>query len=130
MKTKFSEDEIQILYLPERIPAEEVAKKIRLPIKANFSERIDLDLTPYLKLPISLIGKPGVISIFIIAPTQSGKTVFLQVFVADAILQDPATLMYVLPDETSGKKALNDKVIEMIKNTPELFAHTTGIKNI
>ena len=52
-KTKFSRKEIDILYLPERIPASEVVKKIRLNPGANVLDMLDMELTPYLNLPIS-----------------------------------------------------------------------------
>lgn len=127
--TKISQDELEILYLPKRISAIEVAKKIRLPIKANFSSKIDLDLTPYLKLPVSLIGKNQHEWIFIIKPTQSGGTVFLQIAAADAIDQDPGTLIYVTPDEVLSKKSMQEKIINMINETPELKKHKIGIKS-
>jgi len=125
---KISRDELDILYLPKRLSAVEVAKKIRLPLKANFSDKIDLDLTPYLILPVSLIGKNKHEWLYVIKPTQSGGTVFLQIAVADAIDQDPGTLIYITPDEVLSKKGMQEKVINMIDETPELKKHKTGIK--
>lgn len=125
---KISQDELNILYLPQRLSAVEVTKKIRLPIKANFSNKIDLELTPYLELPVSLIGKNKHEWLYIIKPTQSGGTVFLQIAVADAIDQDPGTLIYITPDEVLSKKGMQEKVINMIDETPELKEHKTGIK--
>ncbi len=116
--------------MPERYSALEVAKKIQLPIKSNIREEVDLDLTPYLIAPISLIGNPEVEWIFLIAPTQSGKTLFLQVVVADSIDQDPGTMIYALADEKSGKDALYDKVISMIKASPFLNKHVENDKDL
>jgi phage terminase large subunit GpA-like protein len=64
--------------------------------------------------------------LIIIAPTQSGKTVFLQVAVADSIDQDPGPLLYLLPDKNSADKMIKEKVIDVIKSTPELASHMTG----
>ena len=97
-------------------------------MKGNVLGSIDFTLTPYLKYPVSLIGNGQVEMIGAIAPTQSGKTVFLQVAVADAIDQDPGSLLYILPDEKSAKKNIKDKVIDVINESPELNKHCTGNK--
>ena len=57
MGLRISKDELSIIRLPERIPAEEVVKHINISGTANVLDHIDLDMTPYLKLPISLIGR-------------------------------------------------------------------------
>lgn len=114
--------------LPKRISATEVAEKIRLPLRGNILERIDLSLTPYLNEPLSYIGDSEVEWLGIFAPTQSGKSVFLQVAVADAIDQDPGPLFYLLPDETSGKKQVREKIIAMIDNSEFLTQHKTNRK--
>jgi phage terminase large subunit GpA-like protein len=122
---KISKEELSWLYIPDRIPIEQVVKKIRLPQKGNILGEIDMTLTPYLEMPLSLIGNSKVKWIIIIAPTQSGKTVFLQAAVADSIDQDPGPLLYLLPNEKMGRKHIKEKVIEMINETPDLAAHKT-----
>jgi len=127
---KISEEEFDLLSLPARVSAIEVAKMIRLPSKANILNKIDLDLTPYIKLFIELIGKTHVEWLFQIAPTQSGKTVSLQIVMADAISQDPGTIIYINPDEALTKKNMQEKVINMILETPELLEHSVGSKKM
>lgn len=100
--------------------------KIRLSDKSNVLDRIDLSLTPYLEEPISLIGHPKIQWEGILGPTQSAKSVFLQAAVADMVYQDPGPGLYVLPDENVGKKHFEEKVISMIKNSPELAKYQTG----
>jgi len=119
-KFKIDTDELNLMHLPEKYSALKVAEQIVLPSKSNFSSKIDLNLTPYSKLPIFCIGKEQIFWIIVVAPTQSGKTVCLQVAVADTIDQSPCTAIYCLPDEKSGQKALEDKVIGMIKSSPFL----------
>lgn len=128
MTVRISRDELDLIYLPERLSAIEVTKKIRLSTKSNIKSEIDLELTPYLKFPISLIGNTNVEFVFLIAPTQSGKTVFLQVAVADTIDQNPGTLIYINPDENLTKKNMKEKVISMIDETPCLKEHKLGEK--
>jgi phage terminase large subunit GpA-like protein len=60
------------------------------------------------------------------APTQSGKTVFLQVAIADMIDQDPGPAMYILPDENTSEKLLQEKIIDVINSSPFLTAHKTS----
>lgn len=129
-QVKISREELKILFLPKRLSALDITKIIRLPLKSNFTDKIDLGLTPYLVMPISLIGKNNVKLIGIIAPTQSGKTVALQVVVADAIEQDPGTLIYINPDETLSKKGMREKIINMILETPELRKHIKSLRNV
>jgi len=122
VEVKISKEELSILYIPERLSAVEVAKKLRFPPKANFSTKFQLDLTPYLELPISLIGRNNVGWIFLIKPTQSGGTVFLQVSVADAIDQDPGSLIYVTPNEMLTGKGMK-RIEGIIEETPDLAKH-------
>jgi len=121
--TSFSQTELDYLRLPVRMPAIEVAERIRVPMKSNVFDRIDLSMTPYLIDPISLIGDESVRWIYVIAPTQSGKTVILQVAVADTIDQNPGTLLYIYPDENNGKASMQEKLIGMIKDTDFLYKH-------
>ena len=126
---KISEEELKILELPKRISGIEVAKKLRFPAKTNFNTKFELSLTPYLELPLSLIGKNSVEWIFIIKPTQSGGTVFLQATVADAIDQDPGSLIYVTPNEILTGKGMK-RIGEIIKGTPDLAKHIINKRSI
>lgn len=131
MELIISEQEISWLKIPQRQSALEVTNKIRLSTKSNLLEKVDLTLTPYLIDPISRIGNYKNHWLGAIAPTQSGKTVFLQVAIADAIDQDPGPFLYVLPDEKLSKKALDEKVISLIDRSPALAVHRTEkIKDI
>lgn len=103
-----------------------VVEKIRIPSKSNILDHIDLSLTPYLREPLTYVGDPKVHWIGVFAPTQSGKSVFLQGCVADAIDQDPGPLLYLFPDEKSAKKQFEEKIIGMIDKSPFLATHKTG----
>lgn len=81
--------------------------------------------------PISQIGNYKIHWLGIIGPTQSGKSVFLQASVADAIDQDPGPGLYILPNETTGKKHLEEKLVSMINASPELACYKTNkVKDI
>lgn len=118
-----SQKEFDALQLRERIPTIELAKKLRLSRKMNSRDRIDLDLTPYHKLPLKMIGKQKVLFVYAIAPTQSGKTLLAQIFVADRIEQSPGSLLYCLPTEASGRVQFNEKIISLIQESEMLYKH-------
>ena len=95
-------------------------------MKGNVLGRIDLALTPYIIEPLERVGDHRVKWLGAVAPTQSGKTVFLQGALADMIDQDPGPALYILPDEKSGRKHVEKKIIDVIKETPCLAEHMTG----
>lgn len=101
-------------------------KKIRFSTRSNILDRLDLTLTPYLIDPISRIGNHKNQLLGIIGPTQSGKTVFLQAALCDAILQDPGNSLYILPDKFTAEKNIEEKIIKMIDSTKELSDHKTN----
>lgn len=129
-KVKLSKLELEAIKLPKRFSPVEMASKIRVPLKSNVLDQIDLSITPYLSDPISFIGDTSISFIFIIAPTQSGKTVYLQTVVADTIEQNPGTLLYILPDENNGRTAIKEKLIGMITETPFLRKHIVNRKSL
>ena len=78
-------------------------------------------------MPCSLIGNPSVELLGAIAPTQSGKTVFLQTAVMYAIDQDPGPLLYVLPDENAAKKQIK-RIQDIVKESDHFHKYLTGNK--
>lgn len=123
MKCKISLKEIECLKLKERYSAIEVAKKIKLPVKMNRYEYIDLELTPYLIRPIELFGDSRVLWVFAIAPTQSGKTLLIQIFFADRIDQEEGTMIFVMPDKESSNKQFEEKLLKFIEENEFLDKH-------
>lgn len=126
---KISKDELNILKLPKRVDALEVANKLKFPTKTNFSGNFQIELTPYLKLPISLIGKTNQQWVFLIKPTQSGGTVFLQVVIADTIDQDPGPLIYITPNEKLTEKGMT-RIGGIVERTKDLSKHVPNKRSI
>jgi phage terminase large subunit GpA-like protein len=119
----FSLSEYDAIRLKDRIPAIEVVEFIRFKSENNYSDRIDLTLTPYLRLIIECIGKKGIYWLICIAPTQSGKTTVLQVFVADHMDQKGGYFFYIMPTGRTAVRAFQDKVTDMVEATPRLLEH-------
>lgn len=120
---RISKKEFKCLKLHKRYSPLELVKKLRFPLATSRYDRVDLSMTPYLVLPISWLRKSGIHWIKMIAPTQSGKTLLLQTAVADAIDQSPGNVLYMMPTESTADRGFKDKIVEMIKATPELYAH-------
>jgi len=104
--------------------------QVRVASEDNARGMIDLELTPYLKEPISTLQNYDIEAIFCIGPTQSGKTVVAQVCVAWSIDQDPGPMLYTYPDENTAVKALEKKITNMIQATPCLKKHVRGKRAI
>ncbi len=120
-KFRVSINEKLAILLPEKVSAKEIAKKIRISATTNVIDHIDLTLTPYHNFPLELVGRSDIETIGMLGGTQCGKSVFLQLVVADTILQDPGTLIYTFPDEKSAKKAIEDKIVGMCEKTALLW---------
>ena len=121
-KFKISKKEKKAGSLPEKIDIFTLISRLRLPLKSNVKSRIDLTLTPYLVEPLTHVNKYSVDWIYVIAPTQSGKTVILQCAFADHLYQGRGNAIYCLPDLESGKTQVVEKLISIIKATPFLNA--------
>jgi len=127
---RYSKAESEAMHLPDPISPVEFLKVIRLPQKDNIKTELDMELTPYLKAPIKRIADYRVQTIIIIAPTQSGKTVVIQVAVAWSIDQDPGPLLYSLPDEKTAKRLLEEKIVNMIRETPCLRKRIRSLRDV
>ncbi len=121
--TYLSRDEFECFQLKERIPTIELASRLTLSLKNNSRAKVDLDLTPYHKLPLKMVGVPGVLFIYAIAPTQSGKTLLLQIFLADRVDQCPGGFMQIFPTQDSGRILFEEKVISLVEDTPMIARH-------
>lgn len=126
----YSSRELDALSINSPIPPLEFVPRIKLSTRANTESCIDLTLTPYIKKPIEMLADYRVETIVIIAPTQSAKTVVAQVCVAYSIDQDPGPMLYVLPDEDTAKKAIEEKIIGMIDETPCLRGRIKSVRNV
>lgn len=120
-----SRGELDALYLTDRVKPEALVDLIGLPPEDNVYDHIDIGLTPYLLEPLKTIGDQTKDWVFLIAPTQSGKTVFLQCVVADKIVQDPSPLIYILPDKINGERQFKSKIIKMIDHSPAMSKYKT-----
>ena len=120
---RISRNELEAIRPPQPISPLEYFGIIRVPQEDNARGRLDIRLTPYLRQPIETLGNYDIESIFVIGPTQSGKTVIAQTCVAWSMDQDPGPMLYTYPDENTAEKALEKKIVGMINTTPELKRH-------
>lgn len=127
--TAFSNREISALEIPQPINPVDFVEKIRLPLQSgDIQQTIDLTLTPYLVKPVETLADYTVKMIFIVACTQSGKTVVAQIDFAYSIDQDPGPMLVIMPDENSVKNVFRVKYRALLNSTPCLRMQKTGNK--
>lgn len=119
-----SPSEIKAGKLPEKINIFRLIDKLRLPLTSNRRSKIDVSLTPYIIEPLNAVGRHDVDEIYVVAPTQSGKTVILQTAFADHVYQGRGNAYYCLPDKISGEKQVQEKLISIIKASDVLHKYT------
>lgn len=83
-------------------------------------------VTPYLVGIMDAAALPFVHEITLCATPQTGKTESAHNFVGYCIDRAPGPVMYVFPDETTGKENMDDRIIPMIMSSPRLRTHLTG----
>lgn len=118
-----SDREIEAIQFREPVSPVEFAEQVRFPAEDNTLSHVVVELTPYIRQPLETLNDYSVENIFIIGPTQSGKTVVAQVAVAWSIDQDPGPMLYVYPDENTAVQALEKKMKKMLSETPVLKSH-------
>ena len=126
LKFKYAKKEWDALKIKVKLGIWELIKTIKLNERANVYDHLDLELTPYLKLPVSLINNYNYEVLGIVGPTQSGKTVFLQIAFADMVVNNPVNAYYCMSDERSGMRSLKEKIIDMVKATPDMMSNVEG----
>ena len=102
---------------------------IVLPARGNaFPGPLDLDRTPYLRLPLRLFTNPRIERIGCCFGRQVGKTAWLFIILGYIIDYDPGPVLLYYPTENMGKGISKDRIQPTIRATPTLRKHMTGRK--
>lgn len=104
--------------------AEWVEENFYIPAKMSESGgKIDLTLTPYMRLVLDLFTEPEVRQIDMKWATQLGKTTIMlamETMVSDLM---PGTALIVLPDEDTGERMIRDRLIPSLELSPAARGH-------
>jgi len=98
-----------------------------LPARGNaFPGPVDLERTPYLRLPLKLFTTRRVERLGCCFARQCGKTMWLFVIFGYCVDYDPGPTLLFYPTADMGRAISKDRFIPMIHNTPTLRRHLTG----
>lgn len=90
---------------------------------------INLDHTPYLRLPLQLFTHPDVVWIDLMAGTQIGKTILLFCILNYIVDHAPGPTMYNMPTKDIGQEISKSRIQPLFLDCPNLRKHLTGNKN-
>lgn len=113
---------------PERLTVSEWADKYRILPPGVSAEpgRWRTDRTPYLRVVMDCMGDPFTQELVLMSGPQIGKSEALRCAQGYWIDQDPAPTLCVFPTEAAAKENLVERVVPMIKATPQLAQYLTG----
>jgi phage terminase large subunit GpA-like protein len=78
---------------------------------------------PYLAGIMNALGDPEITDVVIMKAAQVGLSEAVRNAVGYWIDQDPGPLLWVMPDESSAKEILSEKLAPLIRSTPRLASH-------
>lgn len=85
------------------------------------------DRVPYLGLIMDVLGDPCTQEVVFMKSPQVGGSEATRNALAFWADQDPGPCLIVYPSEQSAKEAIDERVVPMIKATPQLARHVTGV---
>lgn len=84
---------------------------------------------PYLTAIMDACGDPEVSDVVVPKAAQVGLSEVMRNVLAYWIANDPGPALWVMPDETSAKGVMAEKLLPMIQATPALAGHLTDRKH-
>lgn len=84
---------------------------------------------PYLTAIMDACGDPEVSDVVVPKAAQVGMSEVMRNVLAYWIANDPGPALWVMPDETSAKGVMAEKLLPMIQATPALAEHLTARKH-
>jgi phage terminase large subunit GpA-like protein len=85
-----------------------------------------LDRTPYVRGILDAVADPLVEEITWVKPTQVGGSETGRNLLGYWIDVDPGPCLVVMPDEKSGKEAIEERIRPMLESSPKLRAHVSS----
>lgn len=85
------------------------------------------DRVPYLRTLMDVMGDTTTQEVIFMKSPQIGGSEATRNALAYWADQDPAPCLIVYPSEQSAKEAIDERVLPMIKATPQLQRHVTGV---
>lgn len=93
---------------------------------SGISGKLNLDITPYLRLPLEKFSDSFIERMALCFGTQSGKTTFLECILGYIIDHDPGPTMFVRPTMNEAMEFSRDRMMPFILDCESLSRHVVG----
>ena len=113
---------------PERVGPSEWAERYRI-LGAKVAAEpgpYRMSRTPYLREIHDALGDPRIRKVVVQAPAQTGKSELGRNFIGWIADQSPGPVLLVLPTKETAREHIDERVIPMFQDTPQLAALLTG----
>lgn len=106
---------------PDRRPTTQWLEEeaFRLPGSLR-SDRLRVDMSPWLRLPFDFCDDPEVRRLTVIGPIQSGKSTLGEGFIGRAMATDPGNLLYSWEDEVKAEQIWNERIEKTIRQARQI----------
>lgn len=122
----FSKPEKKVMKKKKRIKISLWAEKHRVLTMSSLPGPWRNEVTPYLTDIMDAAGYPFVRTIILCKSPQIGGSEAAHNFIGYAIDRAPGPVLYVYPDELTGRENSRDRILPMIDSSPRLRDYKTG----
>lgn len=122
----FSKAERKVVRKQKPILISEWAEKYRMLTMSVLPGLWHNDVTPYMTGVMDAAGMSYVRELTMCATPQTGKSEVVHNIVGHGIDRAPGPVLYVYPDEKTGKENMQDRILPMIESSPRLKTFLTG----
>jgi len=121
-----SRAEKKVLRKHKRIPVSQWAEKHRVLHMSSLPGPWKNSVTPYLTGIMDAAGYPFVKTVTLCKSPQTGGSEAVHNFIGYIIDRAPGPVLYVYPDELTGRENSKDRILPMIESSPQLRGYMTG----
>lgn len=128
MKSVWTDNERRAWNPPEKLKPSEWAEQFRY-LPSNVAAepgKYKNSRTPYIAGIIDALTEPYLEEIVILKAAQVGYTTSLQTLIGWAIDREPAPALLVMPSQDECRKVVQEQIVPLIDNTPQLQTHLLG----
>ncbi len=122
---EFSRRERKVLRKQRAIPVSDWAQRHRVLTMSSLPGRWNNEVTPYLAGVMDAAGMPFVHVVTLCKSPQTGGSEAVHNFVGYCIDRAPGPVLYVYPDELTGRENSRDRILPMITSSPRLREYMT-----
>jgi len=119
---------LKLFQPPPQINVSDWAGKYRY-LSSEYSAypgKYSTDRTPYAVEMMNCLNDDSVETITLMTGTQMGKSTVIENMIAYLVCNNPAPMLFMLPNHTIAESVSKDRIAPMVRDTPELAARFTA----